>query len=1570
MNEGRTENFFEGSSESAVMAGHIDGVHFHQASSPEVTTPADDLREYKVLLRSRVAIAMSRTGLLDGLSGGRSRRVQRTARRLEAAFAGETLTGEAAASAARLYRKAMRLALIIQPQQAVGWFEAYDRQIPAEYYMQAFQDEDAAWMAWLVRAGDLSGADAVFELATRMRLRPLQISARKRGAELLRRFGDGNILIRHCRRWLEEGLLDRPTLTYSLEPYLSPERLDREKALWSSFFRALPESVLPDHFEVHCFLGHGAQAVSAADTKSLQRRAVQCCLSSPRLEDVNAGLDLARHTLRDQAAVRRLAAHAGDLLRDAGELAQAAERYHEADRDDLASECYEQLGQFVDAISYCPSDQPGRLAMLAGACRPEIDSLARLRNFTEAVALADDLLRHLDRASEDIAEVQRGQDEISVIRGDLISAARQYFARTAEQSAPAEQQETYADWSAFEEACGDVVAAAQRAEDGDDHYRASQLFRRAGRFGDADRVLRGERTPKALATRAEAREAGGDLVGAARFYADCGEIDHAVELFIRAGQHAEAAHSLVESLGDEAVNDARLVQCLRHTGEYDYLVTLCLQAVERTGLNSPVVQELRALRDERVVPARLTPAVEQMIARQEEEARRPFEGRVQAWVAQALGEIDQRFSRIWGLDLGTTTCVAAIYDTELARPVLCEWRGSKQFAATLSVDRSDNEVVGLAGEEILASWVRGHISSSKRKMGTRARYKFRDRSYRPEEVAARFIRHARGMVETLLTAHVRERVRELAYAELGEMNDKWMAWAEQHHNMRLERPQVLVTIPAYFTNNQKDATRAACTIAGVELVRLIHEPTAACMAAARERSLAGRVVVVDLGAGTLDVSLLEVEDHVHEVQKVLGNNQFGGNDLDATVTQALRGQLAYDGIGEKLTARDEQRLSVAAENLKVTLSDQDEAEYSLIGFADRDFVRLSLTRYELGKILAAPLRTLRETCSTFKESLGVPADHLVLVGRPMKSPLVKSTIEDAFGIQRTVVSDPLTAVASGAALQGAVLDQKLQEVLLLDVTPLALGIRAQDPKGHEQFSILIEANTRIPVSRKKEYSTAEDNQPNVAIEVFNGQLGSESKIGQFNLTDIRPGPRGKPRITVKFSIDASCVLKVTALDNDTGKSSSIDITDTTLLSPAQIAKMALSYEAERLRERHRRALELTQRELRELIDESHTVDISTAWQEFARRKAAHRTSSAPLDEATGRTLLEIFSSDHQLHLDLELAGRSLPQVTAQAQAYLDHAEARELVDDLEAAWRVQAELAARLDEVRPLLATLGRWTSVLAALAMTDPDPLRRFRNQYDAKNYHAAVETLRELDVPLSEVDDIERQLHCLSETGNTDEYRAVLLANAGRLHAYPFTSEGLSGPSGNVASVLARITRVLPDGSRFERNGFFLGDGLVVTNGHWLGGTESVHVRMGTEARTWEVRDICRPEADAQDVALLKLAEPPADTAARCGYPTSVRIGDRVWAFAAMVEGGTAQLLIPGLVDMFEAQPGGSNVFRVGMELPCSCSGGPLFNDLGEVIGILTLDEECSGTASGSVSALTSDALRPLLDPGLSLA
>jgi molecular chaperone DnaK len=257
---------------------------------------------------------------------------------------------------------------------------------------------------------------------------------------------------------------------------------------------------------------------------------------------------------------------------------------------------------------------------------------------------------------------------------------------------------------------------------------------------------------------------------------------------------------------------------------------------------------------------------------------------VRAWLERAHAEIDKRYAPVWGLDLGTTKCCAAVYDVQAGAPVICTWKGHNQIPSTLCITEDGEELVGLSREECFGRGVIAQITASKRKMGSQAVYKVRQRLYRAEEVAARLIAHARRVVEDFLGERVRERVRALAGEALGEVPEEWLDSVARAHPFRPARPRAVVTIPAYFRNNQKHATRDASLIAGIEPVRMLHEPTAAALAVGHSRRLGGDVVVVDLGAGTLDVSAIHVEDELYEVTQVLGNNAYGGKSSHSSGT--------------------------------------------------------------------------------------------------------------------------------------------------------------------------------------------------------------------------------------------------------------------------------------------------------------------------------------------------------------------------------------------------------------------------------------------------------------------------------------------------------------------------------------------------------------------------------------------------------------------------------------------------------------------------------------------------------------
>ena len=1405
--------------------------------------------------------------LKDWANGAKERRLRRDAQHLEATFTSNDRS-------AQDYGRVLRAALQLDPPLARRLFDALDRRIPDERYRVAFPDP--GWLDGLVPQGDRNVLTVVFEIATRLYLPSAQGAARSRLVGLLARERDADVLLTYLRRWLDLAVLDRDTLGRVLAQV--PLRAD--PAPWSAFFAQVPLALQPDLCEVHLLLGRGADAVRLADTADRQRAALDCCVGSSRLDDLAAGLELARRG-REPAMVRRLEERTGEILAEQGLHREALPHFVAAGRTDRVCDCHESLGEYFEALGACPADQPERAARLVAACQPAVDALVERREFTEA-------LRHSGTLVDKGGPVG--------LREAVLAAGRAHF----------RQRDDSAEWSRFEEEAGEWSAAARLAEEAGDTYRAYRLYRGGDEFGEADRVLRGDTTVRGVTARAEAREAGDDLAGAARLYEQAGDWEQAVDLYMRGRDFGAAARVLVTARGDAVLADPRYAESLRRSGDLEDLVRRCLDAVARdgAGTDAGVRAELRRLADDPAVPAGRRTELRSVLETLDGQARGPFEERAQAWVRQARAEIDARFSGIWGMDLGTTTCAAAIYDSETREVVLCPWKGHDQFASTLSLDNQGNELVGLDGEEIFASWLVGHIGAAKRRIGSRTKYRIKDRTYRPEEVAARLIGHARDLVETFLAARVRERLAQLAGTQLKEVRDEWLAWAEQHHDLRLERPRVVLTIPAFFLNNQKHATRDACGIAGVEVVRLIHEPTAACMSAARDRHLTGRVVVVDLGAGTLDVSFLEVDETVYEVQKVMGDNHFGGKDLDAVVSAALVRRLEEQGTPVPAAGVPRRRLEIAAENLKVRLSGQSQADYVLRSFVDGQDVRLELDRDELAGILAEPLGTLRGACTEFRSALDGAPDHLVLVGGPMLSPLVCETVEQVFGVRRTVLPDPRTAVACGAALQAAVLDGKLHEQVLLDVTPLPLGVRVLDAELNETLSVLVEPNTRIPVERRSTFTTTTDDQTAVDIIIYNGQLESSSKIGQFRLDNIPLGPSGTPEIEVTFAIDPSCVLEVTAKELSSGHSNSIKVSDTTLLSPREVEEMARRHREQQDRQ------EASQR-LGALVNEVNECDVEAPWREFRNRLDTYRPTSAPLDAETQRLLADMYRGANQMEVDLLLAAGPLGDLAANA---LEHLSMDEPGDHT-------AHLAAQLDRqlalLRSLLTELARWNAVLIRLAVAEPDPLRRFRGLHDAGAYHRALDTAATLD--LDDPDDVRRLLHCLAETGDADAYGVELARH------------GLSRDPTDLALVRPALADV----------GFLVTDTLVATTRRTV---DSVEVAGAPRA----VAETVLPASPLVNLALLRLAEAVSPEPLRLGHPKLVRVGDTVWAF----DGST---MVSGLVNRFESFPEeGFQVFKTGLSLPPSCAGGPLLNAFGEAVGVLTVRVGAEGAYAITVDAL----------------
>ncbi len=515
-------------------------------------------------------------------------------------------------------------------------------------------------------------------------------------------------------------------------------------------------------------------------------------------------------------------------------------------------------------------------------------------------------------------------------------------------------------------------------------------------------------------------------------------------------------------------------------------------------------------------------------------------------------------SKVIGIDLGTTnSCVAVMEGGD--PKVIANSEGGRTTPSVVAVNESGERLVGQIARRQAVTNPKNTIFAVKRLIG---------RKFESEEVS-RAVPHLPYEMVALdngdaavklkgenktpqeISSYVLQKMKQTAEDYLGETVS-----------------QAVITVPAYFNDAQRQATKDAGRIAGLEVLRIINEPTAASLAYGLDREGDKKIAVFDLGGGTFDVSILELGDGVFEVKATNGDTFLGGEDFDLKIVEFLADEFKKDqGIDLKSDTMALQRLKEAAEKAKHELSSSMETDINLPFItADQSgpkHLNIKLSRAKLEALCGDLLARLEAPCITALRDAGLSAneiDEVVLVGGMSRMPAVQERVAKIFNRAPSKGVNPDEAVAIGAAIQAGVLQGDVKDVLLLDVTPLSLGIETQGGV----FTKLIEKNTTIPTRKSSTFSTASDNQPAVSIHVLQGEremAGDNKTLGRFELVGIPPAPRGVPQIDVTFDIDANGIVAVSAKDLGTGKEQSIKITASSGLTDEEIENMVKDAEA-------------------------------------------------------------------------------------------------------------------------------------------------------------------------------------------------------------------------------------------------------------------------------------------------------------------------------------------------------------------------------------------------------------------------
>lgn len=564
-------------------------------------------------------------------------------------------------------------------------------------------------------------------------------------------------------------------------------------------------------------------------------------------------------------------------------------------------------------------------------------------------------------------------------------------------------------------------------------------------------------------------------------------------------------------------------------------------------------------------------------------------------------------SKVIGIDLGTTnSCVAVMEGGEAV--VIPNPEGARTTPSVVGFKKDGERIVGETAKRQAITNPDRTISSVKRHMGTNHKESIDSKDYSPQEISAMILQKLKSDAEAYLGQTV---------------------------------TQAVITVPAYFNDSQRQATKDAGKIAGLEVLRIVNEPTAAALAYGLEKSEDQTILVYDLGGGTFDVSILELGDGFFEVKATSGDNKLGGDDFDQVVMDYLVSEFKKEqGIDLSKDKSAVQRLKDAAEKAKKELSGVLTTTISLPFITVVDGVpqhlEINLTRAKFDELTAGLVeRTLGPTRQALSDAGMTPADltRIVLVGGSTRIPAVQDAIKKLTGKDPHKGVNPDEVVALGAAVQAGVLTGDVKDVVLLDVTPLSLGIET----AGGVFTKMIERNTTIPTSKSQVFSTFADNQPSVEIHVLQGerQMANGNKtLGRFMLNEIPPAPRGVPQIEVSFDIDANGIVNVSATDKGTNKSQKITITSSSGLSDAEVEQMMKDAELHAEEDRKRKELVeaknsadqlvySTEKVIKDLGDKADASEVEKANEAKDKVKAALETDNLEEINAATEALTEI-----------------------------------------------------------------------------------------------------------------------------------------------------------------------------------------------------------------------------------------------------------------------------------------------------------------------------------------------------------
>ncbi|MCE5197338.1 MAG: Hsp70 family protein [Negativicutes bacterium] len=1277
-----------------------------------------------------------------------------------------------------------------------------------------------------------------------------------------------------------------------------------------------------------------------------------------------------------------------------GQLKEAACLYEQEGDVKQAARCYESSGQYAEACRIYTDirDREGisrtaealgdlRKALeFTGQAERKLSLLLRLEQFASARAYASgmenpqaafSLIRA--KAKSLLLSKMQGFQFIeamdlagfaecgSLEKDEILTSGRRYYDQllTAAKNGN-EIREIYQKRILLEEKAGKYAEAGCLAEEvlhdlelASLYYEKANLFHRAIEATAAAGEKRNSDYSMEIRL-AELHERGGNLLSAAQLYAKAARFDQAYRLYNKLENYTEA------------------IQCYRKTASPDWHVLADLSL--KTGDYEQAIERYLASTDfsdlENAMSIAQKYHLPDQIKQIEEAMAKQLRGTavdLQKWFAAAKEIVAASYTPVLGIDFGTSNSTAAIFQKKIKKLQVIPVPGTpdRSFEPSFfGVDENNKPIFGekarlrsLTAPECVAARI-------KRSIGGGGSFTVGKKKYKSEEIAAMIIQRLKLNAELYLRGQIELEFRQALQKEnLRFPEEKILEFLQEQEFITLSN--VVLTVPAFYNNNQKRATRDAAEITGLKVLRLLHEPTAAALAYGYQKAYTGTLAVIDLGGGTLDISVLEVCDGVYEVMNIFGDTKLGGSDIDAALLR-----FAITDIREKLQIElsaanqpiEINRLLDGCENLKINLSTLETYTLQLPYFLNQPSYALTLTRKELEQIASPFLLRLKKTIEQAVKEYRTVIRQFLLVGNASKMPAVLQTVKSVLQAEQLVGMDPGTVVAMGAALTGAILWQDVEETLLLDMVPYSLGIsvlKQGDQTEEEEMSCLIQRNTTIPAKHLQEYTTVRDNQTEVNIKIYQGESaepGQNYFLGNFKLDGILPAPAGTAKILVEFDIGSDCILKVSAEDKKTRKKQSIRLDGAVTLSPLEKAALEKHFAESEDQAAIETKLEQTSNEFENLLAVFRRTAAAAEQDSriFAGLFHEKIEVNARLYRATAKQvslIQEIFTEREQLPYLLQkyqdeaaTIEKNFRQLSAKHSDFSDQEILPQLRERLTMLTGFRLSIQQTTDALEMKFCRVMRqWIQLLQALE-PDLDKMspEKIANAYlvDGRCRQAKeiLESLAASPAGLTETA-FELLLKCCSRLYQREEYVQVhrkygrsfqrVYPDFNRLDAF------LKNVSDSVFMIQTDSLQKTLSGS-----GFSIAPHFIVTNRHVLEGTKRQDIRIFANNKMLTVSGI---ELDpSNDLAILEVEE--NLTPFRIGEFQFVEPGEQILAlgFPSPTSNSISEniYISRGIVNSIRHTAiSAERVIFIDAKIGKGMSGGPLINDLGEVIGIITL-------------------------------